>query len=47
MWWAGGPTVDKECTDMFKEHVDSIHRGEKKNWFTSPESALAYILCAD
>lgn len=47
--WKGLPEVDQEISDLFKEHVDSIHQGEKKNWFTAgdKESTLAYILLAD
>ncbi len=43
-WMAGGPEVDREITERFREVLEQARRGELDHWAGTPRGRLALII---
>ena len=46
-WYFGGPEVDKELTEKFKEHLDKAAAGEYDHWKNDRDGRLAFVILCD
>jgi len=47
LWFAGGATFDRQCTELFGETIERIYTAQLDHWFDSARGTLAYILLCD
>ena len=46
-WFGGGPQVDKEVTELFKQDLIDIGHGTVRHWMGDKEGKLATIILCD
>jgi uncharacterized protein (DUF924 family) len=46
-WMAGGPEVDREITERFRELLERARGGELDHWADTPRGRLALIIVLD
>lgn len=46
-WYAGGAALDAEITRRFRADWDDAAAGRRREWFSNPVGALAYMILTD
>ena len=46
-WFGGGPHVDSEITDMFKQDLVDLGHGKVRHWMGTKDGILATIILCD